>query len=184
MQGLTVYAPFVGILSLIIAFLIYCYVKKQPNGTPLMQDLEDAIHTGAMAFLKREYRTLSFFVIGVAVVLALALSGTVPGLGWKTAVAFVCGAVLSSLCGFGGMKIATAANARTTQAATRAAIHPGTSGSTHPPCRVTTASTTTATASSTLPIPPAQAGTPSSPIRRLRAKRRSARTGATTTATG
>jgi len=55
MQGLTVYAPFIGILSLIIAWLIYNYVKKQPNGTPLMQELEDAIHTGAMAFLKRVF---------------------------------------------------------------------------------------------------------------------------------
>jgi len=52
MIGLTKLAPFIGILSLIIAWLIYGYVKKQPNGTPLMQELEDAIHTGAMAFFK------------------------------------------------------------------------------------------------------------------------------------
>jgi len=40
MQGLTIYAPFLGILSLIIAWLIYGYVKKQPNGTDLMKELE------------------------------------------------------------------------------------------------------------------------------------------------
>ena len=54
MQGLTVIAPFLGILSLVIAWLIYGYVKKQPNGSPLMQELEEMIHTGAMAFLKKE----------------------------------------------------------------------------------------------------------------------------------
>jgi K(+)-stimulated pyrophosphate-energized sodium pump len=56
----------------------------------------------------------------VAIVLAVSLqSDTIAGLGWKTSAAFVVGALCSSLCGFGGMKIATAANARTTQAATR-----------------------------------------------------------------
>ncbi|MBW1805751.1 MAG: hypothetical protein JRJ06_05175 [Deltaproteobacteria bacterium] len=41
MQGLTVYAPFLGILSLIIAWFVYSYVKKQPNGSELMQELEE-----------------------------------------------------------------------------------------------------------------------------------------------
>ena len=62
MQGLTVVAPFLGILGLIVAYLIFLYVKKQPNGTPLMQDLEGMIHTGAMTFLKREYSVLVFFI--------------------------------------------------------------------------------------------------------------------------
>ena len=61
MQGITVVAPFLGILSLIIAWLIYGYVKKQPNGTPLMQELEEMIHDGAMAFLKKEYSILIIF---------------------------------------------------------------------------------------------------------------------------
>ncbi|MFH1489364.1 MAG: sodium/proton-translocating pyrophosphatase, partial [Pseudomonadota bacterium] len=65
MQGLTVYAPFLGILSLIVAWLIYGYVKKQPNGTPLMQELEGMIHEGAMAFLKKEYSILVVFIIVV-----------------------------------------------------------------------------------------------------------------------
>ena len=68
MQGLTKLAPFIGILSLIIAWLIYNYVKKQPNGNALMADLEEQIHTGAMTFLKREYTVLVVF-IGIVFIL-------------------------------------------------------------------------------------------------------------------
>jgi K(+)-stimulated pyrophosphate-energized sodium pump len=112
MQGLTIYAPFIGILSLIIAFLIYNYVKKQPNGTPLMQELEDAIHTGAMAFLKREYSVLIIFIAIVFILLGW-------GIAWKTAIAFVTGALLSMLAGFSGMTAATRGNSRTAEAATK-----------------------------------------------------------------
>ncbi|MBC8178889.1 MAG: sodium-translocating pyrophosphatase [Deltaproteobacteria bacterium] len=112
MQGLTVYAPFLGILSLIIAFLIYNYVKKQPNGTPLMQELEDAIHKGAMAFLKREYSVLIIFIAIVFVLLGW-------GIAWKTAIAFVTGALLSMVAGFSGMTAATRGNSRTAEAANK-----------------------------------------------------------------
>ena len=112
MQGLTVYAPFIGILSLIIAFLIYNYVKKQPNGTPLMQELEDAIHTGAMAFLKREYSVLIIFIAVVFILLGW-------GIAWKTAIAFVTGAFLSMIAGFSGMTAATRGNSRTAEAANK-----------------------------------------------------------------
>ena len=54
MQGLTIYAPFLGIVGLIVAWLIFGYVKKQPNGSQVMQELEDMIHTGAMTFLKKD----------------------------------------------------------------------------------------------------------------------------------
>jgi len=112
MQGLTVYASFLGILSLIIAYLIYRYVKKQPNGTPLMQELEDAIHTGAMAFLKREYSVLIIFIAIVFILLGV-------GIAWKTAIAFVTGALLSMLAGFSGMTAATRGNSRTAEAANK-----------------------------------------------------------------
>ncbi|HIJ58747.1 MAG TPA: sodium-translocating pyrophosphatase, partial [Deltaproteobacteria bacterium] len=112
MQGLTVYAPFLGIFSLIIAFLIYNYVKKQPNGTPLMQELEDAIHKGAMAFLKREYSVLIIFIAIVFVLLGW-------GIAWKTAIAFVTGALLSMVAGFSGMTAATRGNSRTAEAANK-----------------------------------------------------------------
>ncbi len=112
MQGLTVYAPYLGFLSLIIAWLIYGYVKKQPNGTELMQELENAIHEGAMAFLRKEYSILVIFIVAVFLLLALLLGE------WRTSIAFVTGAFCSMLAGFSGMTAATRGNSRTAQAAT------------------------------------------------------------------
>jgi len=114
-----VYALVAGVVGLLFALVTAKKVMSKDRGNPRMLEIQDSIAVGAMAFLKREYRSLAIFVLGVAVVLALALSGKIDGLGWKTAAAFVAGALCSSICGFGGMKIATAANARTTQAATR-----------------------------------------------------------------
>jgi len=113
MQDFTIYAPFLGIFSLIIAFFIYNYVKKQPNGTPLMQELEDAIHEGAMAFLKKEYTILVIFIAAVFVLLGFLLGE------WKTSIAFVTGAFCSMLAGFSGMTAATRGNSRTAEAATK-----------------------------------------------------------------
>ena len=80
MLGLTKFAPFLGILGLIIAYLIYGYVKKQPNGNELMQKLEGMIHDGAMAFLKREYSVLLIFIVIVFLLLLI-------GIAWQTAIA-------------------------------------------------------------------------------------------------
>jgi K(+)-stimulated pyrophosphate-energized sodium pump len=99
-------------LGLIIAYIIYRYVKKQPNGTPLMQDLEGMIHSGAMAFLKREYSVLIFFIAAVFVLLLIFIS-------WRTAIAFVTGAFCSMLAGFSGMTAATRGNSRTAEAANK-----------------------------------------------------------------
>jgi K(+)-stimulated pyrophosphate-energized sodium pump len=112
MQGLTVYAPFLGILSLIVAWLIYGYVKKQPNGNQLMQELEAAIHTGAMAFLKKEYSVLIFFIGAVFILLGV-------GIDWRTAIAFVTGAACSIAAGYSGMTAATRGNSRTAEAANK-----------------------------------------------------------------
>jgi K(+)-stimulated pyrophosphate-energized sodium pump len=112
MQGLTIYAPFLGILSLIIAWLLYRYVKRQPNGTPLMQELEEAIHSGAMAFLEREYSVLLIFIAVVFVLLGWGIS-------WKTSICFVTGAFCSMAAGFSGMTAATRGNSRTAQAANK-----------------------------------------------------------------
>jgi K(+)-stimulated pyrophosphate-energized sodium pump len=113
MQELTIFAPFLGILSLIIAFFIYLYVKKQPNGTKLMQDLEKMIHEGAMAFLKREYSILVFFIAAVFFLLAWLLGE------WKTSIAFLTGALCSMAAGFSGMTSATRGNSRTAEAANK-----------------------------------------------------------------
>ncbi len=115
-----VYALVAGVVGLIFALIMAKKVMSKDRGNAEMIEIQDNIAVGAMTFLKREYRVLSIFVVAVAVLLAVALKGdTVAGLGWKTSIAFVVGAICSSLCGFGGMKIATAANSRTTQAATR-----------------------------------------------------------------
>ena len=112
MEGLTKLAPFLGILSLVIAFLIYGYVKKQPNGTTLMQELEAMIHEGAMAFLKKEYSVLAVFIVVVFILLGWAIS-------WNTAIAFVTGALCSMAAGYSGMTAATRGNSRTAEAANK-----------------------------------------------------------------
>ena len=112
MQGLTIYAPYLGILGLIIAYFVFIYVKRHPNGNQVMRDLEDMIHSGAMAFLKKEYSTLLFFIAIVFLLLGFAIS-------WRTAIAFVTGAFCSMLAGFSGMSAATRGNSRTAHAANK-----------------------------------------------------------------
>ena len=112
MQGLTVAAPFVAIIGLLIAFMIYGYVKKQPNGNETMQKLEAMIHTGAMAFLRKEYTVLAVFIVVVFLLLGLGIS-------WPTAVAFFTGALCSIFAGYAGMTAATRGNSRTAEAANK-----------------------------------------------------------------
>ena len=111
-NGLFYLAPALGVLGLIVALLIYNYVKSQPVGSEKMKEISDMIHDGAMAFLAREYRVLAVFVVIVFVL--MTFSGD---LGVRTAVAFLSGAIFSVLAGFIGMKSATRANVRTSEAA-------------------------------------------------------------------
>jgi K(+)-stimulated pyrophosphate-energized sodium pump len=99
-----------GLLGLLVAFGIYRYVKRQPEGNETMRQLAGQIHAGAMAFLKREYSVLIPFIALVAVLLAVAV-------GWRTGVAYVAGATCSILAGLFGMTAATRANVRTSEAA-------------------------------------------------------------------
>jgi K(+)-stimulated pyrophosphate-energized sodium pump len=117
MPDQTLWALVAGVVGVAFAALTAKRVLAKDRGSEQMRAIQSHIQEGAMAFLKRQYTVLLFFVVGVAIVILLA--GSVPGLGWRTAIAFLVGAGASSLCGFAGMKIATAANARTTQAATR-----------------------------------------------------------------
>ena len=103
-------APALGILGLLMAFGVYRYVVAQPAGSGLMVEISDSIQTGAMAFLRKEYTILAWFIVVVAILLTL-------GIGKFTALAFVSGAICSMLAGFIGMKAATKANVRTAQAA-------------------------------------------------------------------
>jgi len=103
-------APTLGAAGLLMAFVLYRYVVAQPSGSGAMTEIAQAIHTGAMAFLRKEYSILAWFIVAVAVLLSLAI-------GARTALAFVSGAVCSMLAGFVGMKAATKANVRTAEAA-------------------------------------------------------------------
>ncbi len=110
MENLTIYAPILGIIGLLVAGVLYAYVVKQPVGTAKMRELADAIHDGAMAFLKREYRILAIFVVVVFALLFVFLNR-------QTAYAFLGGATCSVLAGYFGMMAATKANVRTSAAA-------------------------------------------------------------------
>ena len=110
MENWVNYAPFFGVAGVIFAFFLFAYVKSFPSGSELMHELEEMIHAGAMAFLKREY---SILVVFVAVVFALLWWG----INWQTSVAFLTGAICSGIAGFSGMSAATRANSRTAAAA-------------------------------------------------------------------
>jgi K(+)-stimulated pyrophosphate-energized sodium pump len=114
--------PVLGIVGLIVMAIKSAWVNKQDAGDANMQELAGYVAKGAMAFLKAEWKVLSYFVVIAAVL--LAWSGTVSEVHgvkihshWLIALAFVIGAVLSATAGYIGMKIATKANVRTTQAA-------------------------------------------------------------------
>jgi K(+)-stimulated pyrophosphate-energized sodium pump len=109
-MDLVTLSPILGMLGLTMAFGLYRYVVAQPDGTAAMVEIAAQIHTGAMAFLRKEYWILGWFVVVVAILLAAAISP-------HTALAFVTGAVCSMLAGFFGMKAATRANVRTANAA-------------------------------------------------------------------
>ena len=100
----------VAVLALGFTWVTANHVKKQPAGTEKMQEIAGFIREGAMAFLHREYKILAVFVVIVTVILALFVN-------YGTAIAFVLGAILSALAGNIGMRIATHAAVRTTQAA-------------------------------------------------------------------
>src|SRR5215212_9492810 len=115
-------APALGILGLVVMAYKSAWVSKQDAGDPNMKELAGYIADGAMAFLKAEWRVLSIFVLVTAAL--LAYSGTVHEVNgrpihssWVIAIAFIVGAVFSATAGFIGMKVATKANVRTTQAA-------------------------------------------------------------------
>lgn len=104
-------APIVGVLALLFAFYKASFVSKQDAGNERMKEISSYISEGAMAFLTREYKALVVFVIVLAIILAVGLK-SIP-----TAICFVVGAIFSVAAGYVGMKVATKANVRTTNAA-------------------------------------------------------------------
>lgn len=107
--------PVFGVLGLLYTVWKSSWISKQEVGTERMARIAKAIAEGAMAFLRAEYRVLAIFVVTVAIL--LGISGTTEGSSPLIALSFVVGALSSALAGFIGMRVATKANVRTTNAA-------------------------------------------------------------------
>src|SRR5687768_2737532 len=116
MNDIAYLIPALGALGLVTMAIKSAWVSKQDAGDANMQELAGFIAKGAMAFLKAEWKILGYFAVIAAIL--LAWSGTqVEESHPLIAVSFILGAVLSALAGYIGMRVATKANVRTTQAA-------------------------------------------------------------------
>jgi K(+)-stimulated pyrophosphate-energized sodium pump len=116
MSTLIYYLPLFGLIGLLFSYIRTVWVKKQPVGTEKMATIAKNIANGAMSFLKTEYKILSVFIIAVAVLLFFKGESETASNGF-VALSFIIGAVFSALAGFIGMRIATQANVRTSNAA-------------------------------------------------------------------
>ncbi len=114
-QNLIYAIPAFGVLALLYTFWKSSWVSKQEVGGEKMARIAKNISDGAMAFLKAEYKVLAIFVVAVAIL--LGVTGNSSGSSPLVALSFVLGAICSALAGFIGMKVATKANVRTTNAA-------------------------------------------------------------------
>ncbi|WP_294232306.1 sodium-translocating pyrophosphatase [uncultured Chryseobacterium sp.] len=115
-MDLFVLVPIFGVIALVYTYLQSNWVNKQDAGNEKMKLISGHIADGAMAFLKAEYRILTYFVLIVAILLAV-MGMSNANSHWTIGIAFIFGAVFSASAGFIGMKIATKANVRTAQAA-------------------------------------------------------------------
>jgi len=116
MELIVKFLPVFGVLGLLYVFIKNVWISKQEVGDDKMARIAKNIADGAMSFLKAEYKILSIFVVCVAALLFFKGSNE-AGSNGMVAVSFVVGAICSALAGFIGMKVATKANVRTTNAA-------------------------------------------------------------------
>lgn len=122
MNSILYLIPALGVVGLIVMAIKSAWVNKQDAGDAKMQELAGYIADGAMAFLKAEWKVLSIFVVFAAALLAYSgsiheVNGREIHSSWIISIAFIIGAVFSATAGYIGMKVATKANVRTTQAA-------------------------------------------------------------------
>jgi len=103
-------APLVGIIALGMAYSLAAWISKVDAGTDRMKEIAGYISEGAMAFLKREYKTMIFVIVVLCGLLCVGIDPI-------TGILFVCGALFSVLAGYFGMKVATMGNVRTANAA-------------------------------------------------------------------
>jgi len=105
-----------GAAAVLYGLALTRWVLAQSAGTDRMREIAAAIQEGAAAYLKRQYTTIA--VVAVVVFLAIGIAGVwTDDLGWKVAIGFMIGAVLSALTGFIGMNVAVRSNVRTAEAA-------------------------------------------------------------------
>src|SRR3954468_15893545 len=108
--------PAMGLIGLLYTLWKYSWVSRQEAGTDRMKEISTYIAEGAMAFLRAEWKILTYFGIIVALLLAFMGSRN-PDSHWSIAIAFLLGAFFSALAGYIGMRAATKANVRTAHAA-------------------------------------------------------------------
>src|SRR5215203_3649190 len=116
MDKLIYLVPIMGLIGLLYTFIKFNWVAKQDAGNDRMKEISTYIAEGAMAFLKAEWKILTYFAVIVGLLLGFMGSRSESS-HWLIAVAFLIGAFFSALAGFIGMKAATKANVRTTHAA-------------------------------------------------------------------
>jgi K(+)-stimulated pyrophosphate-energized sodium pump len=117
MESIMIYMPIVmAILGLVYMSIKRISVMKQDAGDGKMKEISDHIYAGALAFLKAEYKLLTYFVFGASIAL-VGVASIVETTSYLIVIAFIIGAVFSAFAGNIGMKIATKTNVRTTQAA-------------------------------------------------------------------
>lgn len=116
MELIVSYLPLFGVIALAFVFIKNAWVSKQEVGDAKMARIAKNIADGAMSFLKAEYKVLGIFVVAVAILLYFKGTSEVGSNG-MVAFSFIVGAICSALAGFIGMRVATKANVRTTQAA-------------------------------------------------------------------
>lgn len=104
-----IFAVCAAAFGLVVAFCLAAWILKADEGTDRMREIAGYIREGAMAFLRREYKTMVIVIVLLFLLIGLGLQS------WTTAVLYVCGALLSVLAGFFGMKVATAGNVRNCQ---------------------------------------------------------------------
>jgi len=99
-----------GVLAIVYGAVSAKLILKKPSGNKRMEEIALAIQQGASAYLNRQYKTVAFVAVILALVLGLALN-------WTTAAGFLIGAVLSALAGYIGMNVSVRANVRVAEAA-------------------------------------------------------------------
>ncbi len=117
MDNLLYLVPIMGVIGLLYTLIKFRWVSKQDAGTDRMKEISNYIAEGAMAFLKAEWKILTYFAIIVAILLGFMGYKNEESSHWSIAVAFLIGAFFSALAGYIGMKAATKANVRTAHAA-------------------------------------------------------------------